>query len=163
MANSEERIRRIIEHKAADQAKRTAAKRSADEQEAALKKRRKETPARWAEHWQTFLNARNSLNEQLCDSGLRIEMRDNPRGRGPNEIAMFQVFLYDGDKKSQHFLTCTVNDVGDLFVSRHLPGLSDTKSMSHQTLGASTIESFLLRFVESAQGLRSMTQMMTDK
>ena len=65
-------------------------------------------------------------------------------------------------ERCESFMTCTVSDRGDLFLNRRLPSLHDGKGVRADALNDAMIEDILLRFVENAQGSRSVAEMTTD-
>jgi hypothetical protein len=154
----QDRIGEILQRKAAKDANQDAATRQAEE----LAKQKSAAPAQWATRWQTFQNTQRAINESLAQAKMALELDDRPQNKAPNELAMFQLFLVEEGQRCESFMTCTVSDRGDLFLNRRLPSLHDGKCVRADALNDAMIEDILLRFVENAQGCRSVAEMTTD-
>jgi len=110
--------------------------------------------------WQDLVSAVKKINEQLKPLSLQVLL--SPCTRADDNLAVFEIRLDERNERSNYSMLCTVSSIGTLYLTRHLPGLTDSKSIGSTALTKEAIDDLILRFIENALGNRSRIEMHDD-
>jgi len=154
------RIQRIVEQQRSKELARQEALRKTHVEAAALARRKADAPSKWDQAWQDLVSAVKKINEQLKPLSLQVLL--SPCTRADDNLAVFEIRLDERNERSNYSMLCTVSSIGTLYLTRHLPGLTDSKSIGSMALTKEAIDDLILRFIENALGNRSRIEMHDD-
>jgi len=159
---TKKRLEAILQKRSAMDTDCKASEAAARESAKKTQRVKENAPTIWAEGWEVFDEVRKEINQELAPGRLQIAMADAGLGKKPSDLAMFQIFLIANGREMDSYMVCTVGEDGGLTMRRKLISLADTKHIPTDRLNRECLQDILLRFVENAQGMRPMGEIIRD-